>query len=120
MRRETFNVAACAFLGWGAFALLLAALYRNNRRSPAVSGTVPGSPPVATAENAQDDEIKPIWLLEKEAIMQAVDKLNGDKLLAATKLGIGKTTLYRKMKKYGIALEGTFRTLQQPPRNEIS
>jgi len=29
-------------------------------------------------------------------------KLNGDKLLAARLLGIGKTTLYRKLKEYGI------------------
>jgi two-component system response regulator HydG len=28
--------------------------------------------------------------------------LNGDKLLAARLLGIGKTTLYRKLKEYGI------------------
>jgi transcriptional regulator of acetoin/glycerol metabolism len=30
-------------------------------------------------------------------------QLNGDKLMTARALGIGKTTLYRKLKEYGIA-----------------
>jgi two-component system response regulator HydG len=40
--------------------------------------------------------------LEKQAILETLRKLNGDKLLAARLLGIGKTTLYRKLKEYGI------------------
>lgn len=38
--------------------------------------------------------------LEKQAIVKAIEKLNGDKLMAAKLLGIGKTTLYRKLKEY--------------------
>ena len=38
-----------------------------------------------------------------EAILGAIRALNGDKLQAAKLLGIGKTTLYRKLKEYGIA-----------------
>jgi two-component system response regulator HydG len=41
--------------------------------------------------------------LEREAILGAIRTLNGDKLHAARLLGIGKTTLYRKLKEYGIA-----------------
>ncbi len=41
--------------------------------------------------------------MEKEAILDTLRKLNGDKLLAARLLGIGKTTLYRKLKEYGIS-----------------
>lgn len=41
--------------------------------------------------------------LEKKAIMDTLRQLNGDKLTAARLLGIGKTTLYRKLKEYGIA-----------------
>jgi two-component system response regulator HydG len=41
--------------------------------------------------------------LEKQAILSAIRTLNGDKLQAAKLLGIGKTTLYRKLKEYGIA-----------------
>ncbi len=40
--------------------------------------------------------------LEREAILRAIRALNGDKLQAARLLGIGKTTLYRKLKEYGI------------------
>jgi transcriptional regulator of acetoin/glycerol metabolism len=53
------------------------------------------------------EAIRPLWQMEKAAIIAALEKLNGDKLMAATKLGIGKTTLYRKLKKYGIRMETT-------------
>ncbi len=44
--------------------------------------------------------IIPIADLERQAILSTIDQLNGDKLLAAKLLGIGKTTLYRKLKEY--------------------
>ena len=47
-----------------------------------------------------DGKIVPIADLEKEAILRTIDQLKGDKLLAARMLGIGKTTLYRKLKEY--------------------
>jgi two-component system response regulator HydG len=40
--------------------------------------------------------------LEKKAILGTIRQLSGDKLMAARLLGIGKTTLYRKLKEYGI------------------
>jgi two-component system response regulator HydG len=39
--------------------------------------------------------------LERNTILSAITQLNGDKLMAARLLGIGKTTLYRKLKEYG-------------------
>jgi two-component system response regulator HydG len=42
--------------------------------------------------------------MEKQAILDAIQRLHGDKLEAARLLGIGKTTLYRKLKEYGSAL----------------
>jgi len=47
-------------------------------------------------------EMKTLADLEKDAILGAIRILNGDKLKAAKLLGIGKTTLYRKLKEYGI------------------
>ena len=41
--------------------------------------------------------------LEREAILHTIRQLHGDKLMAAKLLGIGKTTLYRKLKEYGIS-----------------
>ena len=46
-------------------------------------------------------KIVPIYELEKRTILDTITQLNGDKLLAARLLGIGKTTLYRKLKEYG-------------------
>jgi two-component system response regulator HydG len=45
-------------------------------------------------------KIVPIADLEKQTILSTIGQLNGDKLLAARMLGIGKTTLYRKLKEY--------------------
>jgi len=45
-------------------------------------------------------KIVPMAELEKHTILSAIAELHGDKLLAARLLGIGKTTLYRKLKDY--------------------
>ncbi len=47
--------------------------------------------------------IVPIAELEKQTILNALAQVNGDKMLAARLLGIGKTTLYRKLKEYAQA-----------------
>ena len=52
---------------------------------------------------ANGEGIKPLAELEKQAILHAIEALKGDKLKAASQLGIGKTTLYRKLKEYGAA-----------------
>ncbi len=43
--------------------------------------------------------------MEKQAIRNTIRQLKGDKLMAAKLLGIGKTTLYRKLKEYGMEEE---------------
>jgi DNA-binding NtrC family response regulator len=46
------------------------------------------------------NKIVPMSELERQTILNAIAQLNGDKLQAARLLGIGKTTLYRKLKEY--------------------
>ncbi len=53
------------------------------------------------ANRATETRIVPIADLKKQAVLGAIAHLNGDKLTAAKLLGIGKTTLYRKLKEYG-------------------
>jgi DNA-binding NtrC family response regulator len=59
---------------------------------------------IATEDERETEElpVKALADLEREAILGAIRTLNGDKLQAAKLLGIGKTTLYRKLKEYGI------------------
>ena len=58
------------------------------------------SAPVRAIGADASSEIVPMAELEKQTILHAITQLNGDKLLAARLLGIGKTTLYRKLKEY--------------------
>ena len=54
----------------------------------------------ASAVNRPANGIVPMAELEKQTILNALIQVNGDKMVAARLLGIGKTTLYRKLKEY--------------------
>src|SRR5438876_1645045 len=58
----------------------------------------PGTMPIGI--EGTTTKILPMAELEKQTIFNTITQLNGDKLLAARLLGIGKTTLYRKLKEY--------------------
>jgi two-component system response regulator HydG len=64
-----------------------------------------GGSPESVADDGNTDGagVRTLADLERDAILGAIRALNGDKLQAAKLLGIGKTTLYRKLKEYGIA-----------------
>ncbi len=55
-----------------------------------------------TGETPETPAVKTLAELERSAILSAIHTLKGDKLQAAKMLGIGKTTLYRKLKEYGL------------------
>lgn len=65
-------------------------LHANAERRRAAAPP-PGSPPVETLAE-----------MEKRAILATLEQVHGDKMLAARLLDIGKTTLYRKLKEYGV------------------
>ena len=50
----------------------------------------------------EKDELLPLEELERRAILRTLRETGGDKLAAARLLGIGKTTLYRKLKQYNM------------------
>jgi DNA-binding NtrC family response regulator len=57
--------------------------------------------------------IVPLAEVERQTILNALERLNGNKLMTARALGIGKTTLYRKLKEYGICAPVMGRPLGQ-------
>ena len=52
--------------------------------------------PIAAGDSLQKDDV------EKQLIQKAVRKWEGNLTKAAEEMGMGRTTLYRKMKKYGL------------------
>ncbi|MBL8231290.1 MAG: sigma-54-dependent Fis family transcriptional regulator [Bryobacterales bacterium] len=67
-------------------------------RNDSMRSTTPPSRPF-------DVPLLPLVELERRAIMQALEHTRGDRGVAATLLGIGRTTLYRKLKEYQLATE---------------
>src|SRR6202044_2931877 len=62
-------------------------------------GHLPSNLRFVSSEKLTDmDELVPLEVLEGRAIFRALRETSGDKLAAARLLGIGKTTLYRKLK----------------------
>jgi two-component system response regulator HydG len=64
---------------------------------PAIART---QAPPGNGNGHSQKRIVPMAELERQSILNAIAELNGDKLQAARLLGIGKTTLYRKLKDY--------------------
>jgi two-component system response regulator HydG len=73
----------------------------------------------AVMQTGSMPRVTPLAELEKQAILSTIRQLKGDKLLAARLLGIGKTTLYRKLKEYGLSENVSLETLE-PMNNGIS
>jgi two-component system response regulator HydG len=55
----------------------------------------------ARSSGGATQRVIPLAQMEKQAILNALKVTNDDKLKAARMLGIGKTTLYRKLNEYG-------------------
>jgi DNA-binding NtrC family response regulator len=87
------------------------------KKSQYLMATAGGGPRPASEHPVSDDNgslppalqlqpvpaIVPLSELERRAIFNALEYTGGDRALAAHLLGIGRTTLYRKLKEYGVA-----------------
>jgi transcriptional regulator with PAS, ATPase and Fis domain len=77
------------------------------------AAAVSGAPPFEVAQAAATDtktaptngfpSVIPLMELERRAIVNALEYTKGDRAVAAHLLGIGRTTLYRKLKEYKLA-----------------
>ncbi|MBZ5672178.1 MAG: sigma-54 dependent transcriptional regulator [Acidobacteriia bacterium] len=56
-----------------------------------------------------ESDILPLRDQERRAILEALESTHGDRVRAAQLLGIGKTTIYRKIKEYGLEDSATIR-----------
>jgi DNA-binding NtrC family response regulator len=75
--------------------------------TPAGDAPNPGwlSPPSGSPNSPEllpSAPVIPIAELERRAILHALDYTGGDRAVAAHLLGIGRTTLYRKLKEYKV------------------
>ena len=66
---------------------------------------VPDAPvPSGNADTTPSiEDVQPLDVVEKQAIVRAIRVLDGNLSLVARRLGVGRATLYRKLAQYGIA-----------------
>lgn len=76
----------------------------NFSRAEAVNGLAAAANGMHTAAQAplSPNGVIPLQELEKRAIRHALEHTRGDRTTAAQLLGIGRTTLYRKLKEYAL------------------
>ncbi len=67
------------------------------------SGSVTAIPMLPFSPNSAEPPVLPLNEVEKRAILGALEYTKGDRGVTASLLGIGRTTLYRKLKEYQMA-----------------
>jgi transcriptional regulator with PAS, ATPase and Fis domain len=68
------------------------------------ASVIPPRMPVASEYMGSPVAIVPLIEMERRAIVNALEHTKGDRSVAASLLGIGRTTLYRKLKEYQLAV----------------
>lgn len=84
-------------------AMLLTAQTPEPARAPILDLLSPQVAALASGLNGAAPRLRD---LEREAVIRALVSSHGDKQLAARRLGIGRSTLYRKLKEYEGSAEG--------------
>lgn len=59
--------------------------------------------PIETQQNVLEEVKDMLWRSERDAIIKVLSETNGNKAAAARKLGIQRSTLYEKLKKYSLS-----------------
>ncbi len=72
---------------------------------PAIRSEQGGSSSMAPQESASLSTTA-LAEMERMTILRVFEQANGDKALAGKMLGISRATLYRKLKRYNIAVKG--------------
>jgi len=72
----------------------------NHARAGSAAGFVSAAAAVGGQAAAPARSVVPLHEMEKSAIRRALEHTGGDRTLAAQMLGIGRTTLYRRLKEY--------------------
>jgi DNA-binding NtrC family response regulator len=85
------------------FADLPTSVVCHNRTSKAAEVAAFAGGGQRSGNHRQPSEIVPLQELERLAIAEALRYTNGDRTVAAQLLGIGRTTLYRKLKDYRLS-----------------
>lgn len=60
---------------------------------------------LAAAEPDHEEVAGSLEELERQTIIRVLNETGGDRARAAKRLGIGKTTIYRKLKTYGLSVD---------------
>lgn len=82
--------------------MLPAAMRRSACPTPmAVTFQTPAPPPLPKAALAAEGPVKPLWVIEKEAIEKAITLCDGNIPRAAALLEVSPSTLYRKRQNWG-------------------
>lgn len=84
---------------WISKADLPSAVVNQSSERAVSNGGAASSPGPALTDGSG---IRPLAEVERTTILHAIEYTKGDRTLAAAMLGIGRTTLYRKLKEYGL------------------
>ncbi len=75
-------------------------LHASQSACVAMAAAVGGAPAAVGSTGEPEAGVLPLTELEKRAILRALEFTRGDRGMAASLLGIGRTTLYRKLREY--------------------
>jgi len=79
---------------------------------PTIRTEQPSNPDM-TPQDANSLSTTALAEMEKMTILRVFEQAHGDKALAGKMLGISRATLYRKLKRYNIALRGSAENVEK-------